>query len=123
MPGARVEIRDLRKSFEHAGRSIDVLCGLDVVLEAGEMVAVVVAVGAFDWGTLIVSNGMRFVVILLVTVVTAGLSFPIHGAMPARTEPGPSPDLLGVDRPLTASDILEADVALDIDEGMFHGAA
>jgi branched-subunit amino acid ABC-type transport system permease component len=92
-------------------------------LTGGFLVAAVVAVGCFDWGTLIASNGMRFLVIILITVVTAGAAFPIHGAMPARAEPGPSPDLLGVDRPLAASDILEADVALGIDEGMFHGAA
>jgi branched-chain amino acid transport system permease protein len=87
------------------------------------LIAVVVAVGSLDWSTLIASNGMRFLVIVLVAVATAGLSFPIHGAIPPRTEPGPSPDLLGIDRPLTASDILEADVALGIDEGVFSGVA
>jgi lipoprotein-releasing system ATP-binding protein len=45
MPGARVEIRGLRKTFEHGGRQIEVLRGIDLTVEAGEMVAVVGASG------------------------------------------------------------------------------
>src|SRR5438067_7670194 len=45
MPGARVEIRNLRKSFEHGGRLIEVLRGIDLSLAPGEMVAVVGASG------------------------------------------------------------------------------
>jgi lipoprotein-releasing system ATP-binding protein len=45
MPGARVEIRDLRKSFEHGGRLIEVLKGINLTLAPGEMVAVVGASG------------------------------------------------------------------------------
>jgi lipoprotein-releasing system ATP-binding protein len=41
MLGARVEIRNLRKSFELGGRVIEVLRGLDLAIGAGEMVAVV----------------------------------------------------------------------------------
>jgi lipoprotein-releasing system ATP-binding protein len=44
--GARVEVRGLAKSFAHAGRRLDILQGIDVVLEPGEMVAVVGASGA-----------------------------------------------------------------------------
>jgi lipoprotein-releasing system ATP-binding protein len=40
MLGARVDIRQLRKSFEHGGRTIDVLRGIDLTIGAGEMVAV-----------------------------------------------------------------------------------
>jgi lipoprotein-releasing system ATP-binding protein len=40
MLGARIEIRNLRKSFELGGRIIEVLRGVDVVIGAGEMVAV-----------------------------------------------------------------------------------
>ena len=45
MPGAHVEIRDLRKSFEHGGRTIHVLRDIQLTLAAGEMVAVVGASG------------------------------------------------------------------------------
>ena len=40
MLGARIEIRNLRKSFELGGRVIDVLRGVNVSIGAGEMVAV-----------------------------------------------------------------------------------
>ena len=45
MPGARVEIRNLKKSFVHGGRLIEVLRGLDLTVAPGEMVAVVGASG------------------------------------------------------------------------------
>ena len=45
MPGARVQVRDLRKSFDHGGVQIDVLRGIELTLGAGEMVAVVGASG------------------------------------------------------------------------------
>jgi lipoprotein-releasing system ATP-binding protein len=44
--GARVEIRGLAKTFFHGGRRLDILRGIDLVLEPGEMVAVVGASGA-----------------------------------------------------------------------------
>ena len=40
MLGARIEIRNLRKSFELGGRIIEVLRGMDLSIGAGEMVAV-----------------------------------------------------------------------------------
>ena len=46
MPGARVEIKGLQKSFAFEGRRIDVLRGVDLVVPAGDMVAVVGASGA-----------------------------------------------------------------------------
>jgi lipoprotein-releasing system ATP-binding protein len=46
MPGARVEIRNLHKSFEHGGRRLEVLKGIDLAIGAGEMVAVLGASGA-----------------------------------------------------------------------------
>ena len=45
MPGARVDIRQLNKSFLHGGARIDVLRGIDLTIAAGEMVAVVGASG------------------------------------------------------------------------------
>src|SRR5688572_11595084 len=44
--GARVEIQGVTKTFFHAGRRLDILRGIDLTLEPGEMVAVVGASGA-----------------------------------------------------------------------------
>src|ERR1700729_3250042 len=43
--GARVQVRGLSKAFEHGGRTIDVLRGLDFDLAPGEMASVVGASG------------------------------------------------------------------------------
>lgn len=46
MSGARLEISGLHKSFDFEGRTINVLQGIDLRIEPGEMVAVVGASGA-----------------------------------------------------------------------------
>src|SRR5688572_11244377 len=46
MPGARVDIRNVWKSFELGGRVIEVLRGVDLSLAPGQMVAVVGSSGA-----------------------------------------------------------------------------
>jgi lipoprotein-releasing system ATP-binding protein len=46
MSGARVEIRNLRKSYDHGGQKLEVLRGIDLMIGAGEMVAVVGSSGA-----------------------------------------------------------------------------
>jgi lipoprotein-releasing system ATP-binding protein len=46
MAGARLDISGLHKSFDFEGRSINVLQGIDLKIEPGEMVAVVGASGA-----------------------------------------------------------------------------
>src|SRR6185503_20484467 len=46
MSGARVEIRQLRKSYDHGGQKLQVLRGIDLMIGAGEMVAVVGSSGA-----------------------------------------------------------------------------
>ena len=46
MAGARVDIHALHKSYEHGGRIIEVLKGIDLSIAAGEMVAVVGSSGA-----------------------------------------------------------------------------
>jgi lipoprotein-releasing system ATP-binding protein len=43
---ARVEVADLHKSFEHSGRTLSILRGINLTLEPGEMVAIVGASGA-----------------------------------------------------------------------------
>jgi lipoprotein-releasing system ATP-binding protein len=45
LQGARVEVRGLTKEFEHGGRRLEILRGIDLILEPGEMVAVVGASG------------------------------------------------------------------------------
>jgi lipoprotein-releasing system ATP-binding protein len=41
MAGSRVDIHALRKSYEHGGRTIEVLKGIELTIAAGEMVAIV----------------------------------------------------------------------------------
>ena len=45
MAGARVDIHALHKSYEHGGRTIEILKGLELRIGAGEMVAIVGASG------------------------------------------------------------------------------
>jgi lipoprotein-releasing system ATP-binding protein len=45
-PGAHVVVRDLRKSFLHGGRQLDVLRGINLEVRPSEMVAIVGASGA-----------------------------------------------------------------------------
>jgi len=44
--GARVEVVDMHKSFDHGGKTLSILSGVNFSLEAGEMVAIVGASGA-----------------------------------------------------------------------------
>jgi lipoprotein-releasing system ATP-binding protein len=44
--GAHVQVRDLWKGFDHGGRRIEVLRGIDLELEAGALVSIVGASGA-----------------------------------------------------------------------------
>src|SRR5580704_2605240 len=46
MPAPLVLARDVRKSFQHMGRTLDVLKGIDLQIDEGEILAVVGASGA-----------------------------------------------------------------------------
>ena len=46
MPEALVTIEDLRKSFQHMGRTLDVLKGIDLTIYAGQILAIVGQSGA-----------------------------------------------------------------------------
>jgi lipoprotein-releasing system ATP-binding protein len=46
MPQPLVKAHDVKKSFQHMGRTLDVLKGIDLVIEEGEVLAVVGASGA-----------------------------------------------------------------------------
>lgn len=89
-------------------------------LPAGVVLVVgLVVVGAIDWGTAIESNGVRVVLMILAAAVIAGLATTVHGHVPTGAPVEPSPDLLGVDRPLTRSDVVEADRALGLTDADF----
>lgn len=83
-----------------------------------------VAVAAVDWEEAIPSNGMRVVAMFAMAIALAGVAVAVHGKVP-RTgpPPAPSPDLLGIDRPLSRSDVMDAERALGIREGDIHGTA
>ncbi len=84
-------------------------------LPAGAVLVVgLVAVGSFDWGTAIGSNGMRLVLMVVAAIAIAGIATAVHGGVPGTADADPSPDLLGVDRPLTKSDVFDADRALNL---------
>ena len=48
----------------------------------------------------------------------------IHGKVPRRgPEPGPSPDLIGIDSPISHSDLIDTDRALGLEGVSFRGAS
>lgn len=88
------------------------------------LIVVLVGVGSLSWETLIGSNGLRVVVALAVAIGAAVVAGAIHGEMPRRgPEPEPSPDLIGIDAPISRSDVIEAERALGVSEADFRGAA
>lgn len=93
-----------------------------VLLAVGLIVGAVV-----PWGTAIESNGMRFVLIIVFVLVAGRLAVAVLGHDPtilARTDTTPSPDMIGVDGPITRAQALEAVMAFGITEEMLppsHG--
>jgi len=86
-------------------------------LPAGVVLVVgLVVTGSFDWGTAIGSNGVRVVLMIVVAAALGALASAVHGGAPSDVVVEPSPDLVGVDRPLTRSDVFEADRALGLNE-------
>jgi len=67
------------------------------------------------WGTAIESNGVRFVAIIALVAVAVIVCEAMLGLV--QTSVLPSPDLLGVDRPLTRSDVIDAERALGVLDG------
>lgn len=91
-------------------------------LPAGIVLIVgLVVVGAIDWGTAITSTGMRLVVMVIAAVVLARIATTVHGGVPSAEPLEPSPDMVGVDRPLDRSDVFEADRALNLSEADLVG--
>lgn len=78
-------------------------------------VAALVGVCSFDWGDAIGSNGGRFVAIVVTAVAVGGISAAISGvSVESLPAPEVSPDLAGVDWPISRSDVMDADRALGI---------
>ena len=79
---------------------------------------------ALPWATFTASNGYRLLMILLWAVVSAVVAIGVLGENPTNLAPPaePSPDLLGIDAPLTRSDALEAGRAVGIDEAELTGS-
>lgn len=95
-------------------------------LPAGIVLIVgVAAAGAVNWGETFSSNGLIIVLQLLAAVVVAGIAGAVHGKLPSPVSEVtmPSPDLVGIDRPLTRADALEAERMLGLSEADIHGAA
>lgn len=93
-------------------------------LPAGIVMIIGVAIaGGINWGTVSTSNGLLIVLMFLLAFTTAGIAGVVHGKIPSRSVPQPSPDLIGINAPITRSDVFEADRALGLSEGDFHGAA
>ncbi|NLA35185.1 MAG: hypothetical protein GX868_05795, partial [Actinobacteria bacterium] len=87
------------------------------------MVGGLAVVGAINWGEMTQSNGLIMMLTLLAAIVVAGVASAVHGKVPRRTEVQPSPDLVGVDRPLTRADVMEAEHVLGLSEADLHGVA
>jgi len=87
------------------------------------LIACSAIVGGLNWHELLDSNGTRVVAMIVAALVAAFGAVAIHGKVPKMTEPRPSPDLLGIDRPIMRADVLEAETVLGVSEGDFGGLA
>ena len=83
------------------------------------LVALVFA-AAFPWADSIGSNGYRILAIGLLVFLTLRVAIGVLGVVPEPLEQAevPSPDELGLDRPLTRSDALDAGRGLGLDEAL-----
>ena len=78
-------------------------------------IAITTVVCLADWSSLIESNGMRVVAAFALALATAIVGLAVAGALVAQfPDPLPSPDLMGLDAPLSRSDVLEADRVLGL---------
>ena len=77
--------------------------------------AAIVVICLADWDTVIGSNGMRIVAAFAMALAVAIAGMATAGGLSAGLgDEEPSPDLLGVDRPLTHSDVLDAERILGV---------
>jgi len=79
----------------------------------------VIVTALIPWDTAIASTGMRVIAILTMVFLVARIAIGIFGVNPLdetgpeHLEP-PSPDMFGIDRPLTKADALDAERALGL---------
>lgn len=98
--------------------------GLEVVrrgITTGILAVAVVAAALIPWGTAIASNGMRVVLIIVFVLVAGRVAVAALGYDPtvlARESTEPSPDMIGIDSPITRAEAMEAVMAFGITEDM-----
>jgi branched-chain amino acid transport system permease protein len=83
---------------------------------------VTVAAAVFPWADRISSNGVRILLIIVFAALSARVAIGILGVAPEqlRRPIPPSPDLVGVDRPLVRADALEATRQMGLSEDEFE---
>ena len=89
----------------------------------GLWLLVATAAAAFiPWVDLVASNGVRIVLIVVLAALSARVAIGVLGVTPEqlRRPVAPSPDLVGVDRPLLRTDALEATRGLGLSEDEFE---
>ncbi len=81
-----------------------------------------VAAAFIPWVDLVASNGVRIVLIVVLAALSARVAIGVLGVTPEqlRRPVAPSPDLVGVDRPLLRTDALEATRGLGLSEDEFE---
>lgn len=82
----------------------------------------VMGAAALDWEALVGSNGVRVVAIGAVTAAVARIALVIGQVpLPGSAAPAPSPDFIGIDAPLTRSDVVDAEQALGVRDLLVEG--
>ncbi|MFZ4516883.1 MAG: ABC transporter permease [Microthrixaceae bacterium] len=82
---------------------------------------VLVVAAVVPWADVVASNGFRFLLMLVLVFLTVRVAIGVLGVLPEQLQraPAPSPDLVGVDRPLSRSDAHDAARAIGITEDEF----
>lgn len=95
---------------------------------AGLVTVSVLASAMIPWADAISSNGMRVVLIIAMVLVTGRLAVAVLGYDPTilgRHDTTPSPDMIGIDGPISRAEAMEAVMAFGITEEMLpptHGS-
>ena len=81
-----------------------------------------IAAVLIPWATAITSNGVRVLLVLVLAALSARVAIGVLGVTPEqlRRPLPPSPDLIGVDRPLSRADAIEATHMMGLTEDEFE---